>query len=98
MSTPYLLGTATADANGNFSRALTPPEAILAGDHTLVTASETLTVSLGIRVTEPAATDTAADTVLPATGGEFPVAPVLFIIGLGSLLLVLSRRREMLGN
>ena len=98
MSTPYLLGTATADANGNFSRALTPPEAILAGDHTLVTASETLTVSLGIRVTEPAAADTAADTVLPATGGEFPVAPVLFIIGLGSLLLVLSRRREMLGN
>lgn len=94
MSTPYLLTTATADSSGNFAELVSAPDAILAGDHTLVTASGTFSVSIGLRITEP----DAADTVLPATGGEFPMAPVLVIIGLGSLLLVVTRRRELLGN
>ena len=98
MSTPYLLGTVTADAAGNFSRVLSAPESILAGDHTLVTASETLTVSLGIRITDPAATDAAAEVELPATGRDLPFTLGLVIVGLGALLLVASRRREWVGN
>jgi len=98
MSTPYLLGSVTADANGNFSRVLSAPESILAGDHTLVTASETLTVSLGIRITDPAATDAAAEVELPATGRDLPFTLGLVIVGLGALLLVASRRREWVGN
>ena len=102
MSTPFLLGTATADADGNFTRVLSPPEATLAGDHTLVTATDTVTVTLGIRITDPAAADAGVDEVttvqLPATGGEVPVAPALFIIGLGGLLLAYNRRRELFGH
>jgi hypothetical protein len=102
MSTPYLLGTATADADGNFTRVLSPPEATLAGNHTLVTATDTLTVTLGIRITDPTAADAGVDEVttvqLPATGGEVPVAPALFIIGLGGLLLAYTRRRELFGH
>ena len=94
MSTPYLLATATADGSGNFSQVVSAPETVLAGDHTLVTASGTFSVSLGLRITEPEV----ADTVLPATGGGFPMAPVLFIIGLGSMMLVLTRRQESMGN
>ena len=90
MSTPYLLGTATADSSGNFSKVLSPPEAILAGTHTLVTASETLSVSLGIKITEPA-----ADVTLPATGGgDFSTTPVLLVVLVGAFFLVLARRRE----
>jgi uncharacterized repeat protein (TIGR02059 family) len=99
MSTPYLLGTATADAQGNFSRVLSAPEAILAGDHTLVTATDSLTVSLGIRITDPnVVRDEATALRLPATGGGAPVAPALFFTVLGSLLLIHSRRREVPGN
>jgi LPXTG-motif cell wall-anchored protein len=90
MSTPYLLGTATADSSGNFSKVLSPPEAILAGTHTLVTASETLSVSLGIKITEPA-----ADVTLPATGGgDFSTTPVLLVVLVGAFFVVLARRRE----
>jgi hypothetical protein len=98
MSTPYLLGTATADADGNFTRVLSPPEAVLAGDHTLVTASETLSVSLGIRITDPAASTAVAEVELPVTGGGVPVAPMVILTTLGVLLVAVSRRRELLGN
>ena len=94
MSTPYLLASATADSSGNFAEVVSAPDTVLAGDHTLVTASGTFSVSLGLRITDPEV----ADTVLPATGGEFPMAPVLFIIGLGSMMLVLTRRQESMGN
>ncbi len=90
MSTPYLLGTATADSSGNFSKVLSAPEAILAGTHTLVTASETLSVSLGIKITDPA-----SDVTLPATGGgDFSTTPVLLIVLVGAFFVVLARRRE----
>lgn len=94
MSTPYLLGTATADSNGNFTKILSPPEAILAGTHTLVTASETLSVSLGIKITEPA-----ADVTLPATGGsDMSTTPVLLVVLVGAFFTVLARRRQQIEN
>jgi uncharacterized repeat protein (TIGR02059 family) len=97
MSTPYLLGTATADANGNFTRVLSPPEAVLAGDHTLVTVSDTLSVSLGIRITDPAVA-VPAEAELPATGRGLPLAPVVLLIGVGALLVTFTRQRDRLGS
>ena len=94
MSTPYLLGTVTTDSSGGFTRMVGPPASVLAGDHTLVTASETVTVSLGIRITDPSTTTEAVDTVLPATGSPAPVGLFIALIAGGAVLVMVSRRRS----
>lgn len=85
MSTPYLLGTVTTDSTGGFTRMVGPPASVLAGDHTLVTASDTVTVSLGIRITDPTAG-------LPATGSPVPLGLIVMLIGCGVLMVMGSRR------
>ena len=92
MSTPVLLGRVTADSSGNFTRRLGPPDMVANGEHTLVTASDSIVVSLGIRITEVPSRPTPGELVLPVTGRELPIAPLL-VIGLGSILVGISRRR-----
>jgi len=97
MSTPYLLDSVQIDETGGFTRYVGPPGSVLAGDHTLVTASETVTISLGIRITDPEpnteAIPESTNTALPATGSQPPLVPALFVIGLGAVLVGISRRR-----
>lgn len=102
MSTPYLLDSVEIDETGGFTRYVGPPGSVLAGDHTLVTASETVTISLGIRITDPESNTEAipesTNTALPATGSQPPLVPALFVIGLGSMLVAVSRRRAVAGR
>ncbi len=98
MSTPLLLGTATADASGGFTRLLGPPDSVADGEHTLVTATDSIVVSLGIRIVDRPTKSTRAKAALPATGSELPVAPSLVLIALGSVFVLACRRRATIGR
>ena len=93
MSTPLLLGRATADSSGSFTRLLGPPDSVANGQHTLVTATDSIVVSLGIRIAEVPTQPAPGELVLPITGRELPVTPMLVLM-IGSALVLVSRRRE----
>lgn len=93
MSTPVLLGRATADSSGSFTRLLGPPDSVANGEHTLVTATDSIVVSLGIRIAEVPTQPAPGELVLPITGRELPVTPMLVLM-IGSVLVLVSRRRE----
>lgn len=93
MSTPVLLGRATADSSGSFTRLLGPPDSVANGQHTLVTATDSIVVSLGIRIAEVPTQPAPGELVLPITGRELPVTPMLVLM-IGSVLVLVSRRRE----
>ena len=97
LSDPVSLGSATADAGGAFSKAVTIPADTTAGAHTIVVActgadGNAVTQNIAIAV---AASASGSDT-LPRTGSDSP--PVILIgaglLLVGGVLAVAARRRR----
>ena len=91
MSTPTLIGSYTVAANGTIKTQAKLPTSIGLGNHTLVLASPTVQSSLGMKVIPKA-------DALPATGldTDTPLRSALWMIAVGSLLVYLRRRRNLL--
>jgi LPXTG-motif cell wall-anchored protein len=89
------IGTATADADGNFEFAGTVPPGTAPGQHTLTATCGDLEQSLVITVPAPGAAPAPAGT-MPRTGAEsgsvVRVAAALVLAGTG--LVLLARRRR----
>jgi titin len=95
-STPQVLTTAVADANGAFSVEVTVPAGLAAGNHTLVASGVDANgvlryVTLPVTVTATGSAkllaSTGADVTVPALGG-------IAALGLGAGLIGVSRRRR----
>jgi hypothetical protein len=92
MSDPVFAGTVTVGADGSFAGSVPVPEGLVVGPHTVqangVTADGVArSLNLGIELVSSA--------VLPATGGSFPVAPVMvLLLAAGAVLVVTARRRS----
>jgi hypothetical protein len=92
MSDPVFAGTVTVGADGSFAGSVPVPEGLVVGPHTVqangVTADGVArSLNLGIELVSAA--------VLPATGGSFPVAPVMvLLLAAGAVLVVTARRRS----
>ncbi len=89
-STPMLLGSVTADADGSVTYVFTVPTSLEAGAHTLVLAGSSTSVTVPFQVA--AAGDDSGE--LPSTGGN---VGTLGLFALGALVagagaLVISRR------
>jgi hypothetical protein len=94
-STPVLLGSTTADADGDFSATVTIPSSVAAGVHTLTAVSNgEVLASLQLVVAGGAGSSSGGD--LPFTGSTtLPGIGIgVGLIALGSSLLLLSRRRR----
>jgi LPXTG-motif cell wall-anchored protein len=94
-STPTVLTTVVADANGAFTVTVTVPAGLAAGKHTLVAAGvddlgNARYVNLEVTVTSGGGVrlaNTGADVTVPALGG-------IAVLGLGAGLIVAARRRS----
>lgn len=98
-STPVVLGTVATDANGGFTTAVTIPETVEAGEHSLVVLFDGTEISStpvevgGAEVAAAAAVTEVAETVPPHTG--LAILVVLALAGVASLTWhVLTGRRR----
>jgi LPXTG-motif cell wall-anchored protein len=94
-STPTVLGTVTTDGNGNFSRAVTVPRGLAAGQHNLVASGvapdgSQRFMKMAVTVGTTKAAQRLASTGASVTG---PVVGGLVAIAAGTGLLFAVRRR-----
>ncbi|WP_137844282.1 cutinase family protein [Microbacterium sp. 2FI] len=95
-STPVLLGSSTADADGSFTATVTIPLAIEAGSHTIAVVYGDAESTTPVTVIDPSAS-AAGGEELSGTGGEVPMGVViggLALLAGGILLLVVRGTRR----
>ena len=90
-STPTHLGNVTVAGDGTFAATLQLPSSLAFGDHTLVATGSTADGDLVLNTP----LTLALEDELPKTGGSFSATPAFAMLLAGSLMLLASRRRQL---